>query len=144
MMRILAFVLALLLLAGSVDPTRGWLIVLVVLTGVAAMRLRPWAPFDVRPALDVRLASFVLAVLLLAGTVDPTKDWLIALSAVTGVAAFMPHVLSLEQRESRWRPWRGGMRRHRHRQRWADTSWAWDWDWDGGWRSGRGGDGERR
>jgi hypothetical protein len=128
-MRLLAFVLALLLLAGSVDPTRGWLIVLVVLTGLAAMRIRPWAPWAVRPALDVRMASFVLAVLLLSGTVEPTRDWLIALSAVTGVAAFMPHVLSLEPRErTHWRAWRRSMRR-----RWRDDE-RWRWDWDGDWR----------
>jgi hypothetical protein len=122
MMRILAFVLSLLLLAGTVDPTRGWLITLVVLTGVAAFRLRPWR-FVARPALDVRLGSFVLAVLLLAGTMDPTKDWLIVLSAVTGVAAFMPGLISLEDRGDRrgWsnREWRW----RRIERRWDRGAW---------------------
>jgi hypothetical protein len=95
-MRLLAFVLALLLLAGSVDPTRGWLITLVVLTGLAALRPRFWNWLDMRLAIDARLAAFVLACLLLAGTIDPTKDWLIALSAVTGVAAFMPRVFAAD------------------------------------------------
>lgn len=113
MMRMFAFGIALLLLAGSIDPTRGWLITLVVLTGIAAIRPRPWGVF--RPALDVRLAAFVLAVLLLAGTVDPTRDWLIALSAVTGVAAFMPGMFSLDGGGQRWRGPRSPRR----------------WNWDG-------------
>jgi len=95
-MRLLAFIIALLLLAGTVDPTRGWLIALVVVSGVAVFRPRPWNPFHLRPAIDVRLASFVLAVLLLAGTIDPTRDWLIGLSIVTGVAAFMPRVIAFD------------------------------------------------
>jgi hypothetical protein len=111
-MRLLAFVLALLLLAGEVDPTRGWLITLVVLTGISAFRIRPWHGFSLRPALDVRMASFVLAVLLLAGTIDPAKDWLIVLSAVTGVAMIMPGLVSLDDRESPSGRWRRRGRRH--------------------------------
>ena len=116
-MRLLAFVLALLLLAGNIEPTRGWLITLVVLTGLAAVRPRFWAPFDLRPRLDARLASFVLAILLLAGTVDPTRDWLIALAAVTGVAAFMPRVFALDG----FMGWDHGQR-GRH--------WRWNWQWE--------------
>jgi hypothetical protein len=124
-MRILAFVLALLLLDGTVDPTQGWLITLVVLTGIAAFRLfRPWSGVMLRPALDVRMASFVLAVLLLAGSVDATKDWLIALSAVTGVAAFMPHIVSLDRQPDHWR-WM----RIRGRRRYG-RGWALDWEGD--------------
>ncbi|TAK57401.1 MAG: hypothetical protein EPO22_12330 [Dehalococcoidia bacterium] len=123
-MRLLAFVLALLLLAGNIEPTRGWLITLVVLTGLAAVRPRFWAPFDLRPRLDARLASFVLAILLLAGTIDPTRDWLIALAAVTGVAAFMPRVFALDGFMG-WNHGRG--RRHR---RW---NWQWEPDDDFGW-----------
>lgn len=114
-MRLMAFVLSLLLLAGTVDPTRGWLIALVVLTGIAAFRLQPWR-FGVRPTLDVRMGSFVLAILLLAGTIDPTKDWLIVLSAVTGVAAFMPHLISLDPRGDRGDRWCG---------RWGRSEWRW-------------------
>ena len=87
-MRLAAFIIALLLLGGAVDPTRGWLIALVVLTGFAALRPRFWNWLDWRPAVDLRLAAFVLAVLLLAGAVDASKEWLIALSVVTGLAAF--------------------------------------------------------
>jgi len=123
-MRLLAFVLALLLLAGNIEPTRGWLITLVVLTGLAAVRPRFWSPFDLRPRIDARLASFVLAILLLAGAVDPTRDWLIALAAVTGVAAFMPRVFALDGFLGFDHGWR---RRH---GRW---NWQWDPDDEFGW-----------
>ena len=116
-MRLLAFVLALLLLAGNIEPTRGWLITLVVLTGLAAVRPRFWTPFDLRPRLDARLASFVLAILLLAGAIDPTRDWLIALAAVTGVAAFMPRVFALDG----FMGWDHGRRGRR---------WRWNWQWE--------------
>lgn len=89
-MRLAAFIIALCLLGGAIDPTRGWLIALVVLTGLAALRPRPWNWLDWRPAADLRLAAFVLAVLLLAGAFDPTRGWLIALSVATGLAAFLP------------------------------------------------------
>jgi hypothetical protein len=115
-MRLLAFVLALLLLAGTVEPTHGWLIVLVVLSGIAAFRLRPWR-LGARPALDVRLASFVLAALLLAGAVDATKDWLIVMAAVSGVAAFMPGLVSLDERDESSKRWRG---------RFGRREWRWD------------------
>lgn len=111
-MRLLAFVLALLLLAGEVDPVRGWLIALVVLTGIAAFRIRPWRGLSLRPALDVRMGSFVLAVLLLAGAIDPTKDWLIVLSAVTGVAMLMPGLVSFDDCEPQPARWRRRSRRH--------------------------------
>lgn len=121
-MRILSFVLALLLLDGAVDPTQGWLITLVVMTGVAAMRLRPWNPAHLRPTLDMRLAAFVLAILLLAGTVDPTRDWLIALSAVTGVAAFMPRMFALDSDD---RHERRHVRMHRRfRRDWDGDAWS--------------------
>jgi outer membrane murein-binding lipoprotein Lpp len=89
MMRLLAFVLSLLLLAGVIEPIQGWLIALTVLTGLAAVRFKLWAPWILRPALDFRMAAFVLAVLLLAGTVDASREWLIGLSVVTGIACFM-------------------------------------------------------
>jgi hypothetical protein len=118
MLRLLAFILAILLLAGSVEPTQGWLITLVVLTGLAAIRFRPWRVMVIKPAVDVRLAAFVLAILLLAGTVDANRDWLIALTAVTGVAAFCPRVIALNlfgEDESNWerrgRRWQVRMQR---------------------------------
>lgn len=125
-MRLAAFVLALLLLAGSVDPTRGWLITLVVLTGLAAIRPRFWNWFDVRPAVDLRLASLVLAVLLLAGTVAPTRDWLIALAAVAGTAMCMPRIIAFDlfgRDRARHRSWRWERQFDRWGER-ADRAWA--------------------
>ena len=122
-MRIAAFIIALLLLGGSIDPTRGWLITMVVLTGLPAMRFRPWAPLRLRPALDARLGAFVLSLVLLAGAVEADKNWLIALSAVTGVAAFMPKIVTLEAPESRhWRTrvFHGGFRR----STWGGDDWS--------------------
>jgi hypothetical protein len=118
-MRLLAFLLALLLLAGTVDPTRGWLITLVVLTGLAAFRPSFGHLLEFRPALDVRLGAFVLAVLLLAGTVEANREWLIALSVVTGFAAFIPGIISLG--------------RPRRRNRWE---WEWTWSEPKEWRRG--------
>lgn len=126
-MRIAAFVIALCLLDGAIDPSRGWLIALVVLTGLSALRPRFWNWFDWRPAVDLRLAAFVLAVLLLAGAFDPTRDWLIALSVVTGLAAFMPgvfglDVLGLGGGRRRWQPHRTPAFDDWHNDR-ADRAW---------------------
>jgi hypothetical protein len=135
-MRLLAFIIALLLLAGTVDPTRGWLIALAVVTGVAVFRPRPWNPFRLTPAVDVRLASFALAVLLLAGTIEPAREWLIGLSIVTGVAAFMPRIVAFdvfgERERRRW--WmdcvpgvRTDWRREPASDRWGERAQR-DWD----------------
>lgn len=128
MFRILAFVLALLLLAGTVDPTRGWMIVLTVLTGLGVLRRSWWLIGPPRVALDLRLAAFALSVVLLAGAVDPTRDWFVVLSVVTGLAAFMPRVLALDPGE--WRGWRRE-REQRRARRWR--GWVEDWEGDG-WR----------
>jgi hypothetical protein len=111
----LAFVLSLLLLGGAVDADAGWLVALAAVSGIAAFRLYPWRFFVPRPVLDVRMASFVLALVLAAGAVDATKEWLIAMSAVSGVAAFMPRLVSLEDRGRR-RGHRGG------------RDWRWEWE----------------
>ena len=95
-MRLASFIIALLLLDGSVDPTRGWLIALTVVTGLAAFRPRFWGALSLRPAIDVRLGAFVFAVLLLAGAIEPTKDWLIGLTVVTGIAMVAPKVISID------------------------------------------------
>jgi hypothetical protein len=124
-MRILAFILALLLLGGAVEAGQMWLSVLVGLTAAGAMRLSFSDAFVVRPRLDVRLASLVLAVLLLAGAVEASRDWLIAMSAVAGVAAFAPGIVSLEPgRRDRGRRWSGG--RRTHSRRYAGQRAAWD------------------
>lgn len=132
-MRIFAFILAVLLLAGSIDPTRGWLIALVVVSGLAATRLHHGNIWSFEPAVDARTVAFVLAILLLAGTIDPTRDWLIGLTAVTGVAAFAPRLFAIDafgidhrgrRRRHRfdWDRWERKMDRHWRRQsnRWGD------------------------
>ena len=84
----------------------------------------------------MRLGAFVFAVLLLAGVMDANRDWLIGLAAVTGVAAFMPGMISLggRRRRNRWdwewmwdepREWRG--RRRRVSVRKNDDPWGDDW-----------------
>jgi hypothetical protein len=110
-MRLAAFILSLLLLAGAIDPTTGWLVTLVAVTGLAAFRIHLFWPFSPRPALDVRMAAFVLAVLLLAGTIEPTQGWLIALSVATGIALVCPRIVSIDRGYRnrldywRWRRW---------------------------------------
>lgn len=132
-----AFVIALLLLGGTIDPTRGWLIALVVITGIAAFGIRSLDLTHMRPHLDLRLAAFVFSALLLAGAVDANKDWLIGLSIVTGLAAFMPRVLSLDGgRHDRWgwgSHWRSERRRSRRARRWEAAHWD-EWDGREGWR----------
>jgi hypothetical protein len=148
---LIAFVIALLLLGGGIESEQGWLIALTVVTGLAALRPRPWNLL--RPALDMRLGAFVLAVLLLAGTVDPTREWLIALSIVTGLAAFMPSVLRLDGWDDGGGWWWSGrpawLERRRQRaardqrswERWQrrfdrqfDRRWDREFDADGGWQ----------
>jgi len=120
-MSLAAFIIALLLLAGTVEPTQGWLIALTVLSGIAALRPRFWLlPFDLRPALDARLVTFVIAVLLLAGAIDATRDWLIALSVLAGLGAFMPRLFFGWLHERPRRRWRG--------VRWHDVRVAFDDD----------------
>ncbi len=125
-MRLFAFIVALLLLGGSIDPARGWLIALVVVTGISALRPRFWNWLHVRPAIDLRLASFVLAVLLLAGAIDPTRDWLIVLSVVTGLAMVSPRFgidLFGFDRDDHDRGWRWQRRMERWGER-ADRDWT--------------------
>jgi hypothetical protein len=126
-MRLFAFIVALLLLGGSIDPTRGWLIALVVVTGIAALRPGFWSPWRLRPRIDLRLASFVIAVLLLAGTVEPTRDWLIGLTVATGLAMVAPRMFSIDLfgagDDRVWCGW-GGWGRHEWRSKARHDSWS--------------------
>lgn len=147
-MRMTGFVLALLLLGGAVEPTRGPLIALTVVTGLAFARPRMGLWTHMRPRVDLRLASFILAALLLAGVIAPTKDWLIVLSVITGIAMVAPgfagRLLGLHDgasgtrryswdrgadfddasarrfraRDRRWRHWEARMGRRRARDAW--------------------------
>jgi len=125
-MRLFAFIVALLLLAGWMDPTRGWLTTLVVVTGLAAVRPRFWNWFHMQPTNDLRLVSFILAILLLAGVVDPTRDWLIALTVVTGLAMTTPsfgmHLLGFNRHDDHAHGWRWRRRAGRWSNR-ADDDW---------------------
>ena len=130
-MRIAAFILALLLLSGDVDPTRGWLIALVVMTGLAVTRLHHGNIWRFRPVVDARVAGFVIAILLLAGAVDPTRSWLIGLTVATGIALVSPRLGAVDplglggwerDRHMSWDRWERRMDRHwrRHAERFGD------------------------
>ena len=79
-MRVIGFIIALLLLDGAVEPTQGWLIALVVVTGLAVFRPRPWSPLHLRPAIDERLVAFVLV---------PIAA-IVAVATASAVAALLP------------------------------------------------------
>jgi hypothetical protein len=132
-MRLIAFIISLLLLAGTVDPTQGWLIALTVVTGLAVFRPRFWHGLSLRPAVDVRLAAFVLATLMLMGVADTTKDWLIGLTIVTGVAMIMPRIVHIdlfgEEPRHNWCDWTWDVRPTRGRLQWEDWS-RWERDFD--------------
>ncbi len=128
-MRLLTFVLALMLLGGAVAPTRGWLIALVMLAGLAMARWRSWRPFMLRPAFDMRLGAFILAVLLLAGTIEPTRSWLAALSAVAGIAMVLPGIVRIPFSCDDHYDFERRMRRHAWRYRYDHSGWDGD-----GWR----------
>jgi hypothetical protein len=134
--RIIAFILAVLLLAGSVDPTREWLIALVVVTGLAATRLHHGNIWRFEPAVDARIVAFGLAILLLAGVIDPTRDWLIGLTAAAGVAAFAPRLFHIDMFSDGHRPrgrrfdWdRWERRMDRRFRRWSARGGDWGDDW---------------
>jgi hypothetical protein len=127
-MRLIAFIISLLLLAGTVDPTQGWLIALTAVTGIAVFRPRFWHGLTLRPAVDVRLAAFILATLMLTGVADTTKDWLIGLTIVTGVAMVMPRIIHIdlfgEEPRRSWCDWTWDVR---------STDGSWNWRRQGDW-----------
>ena len=42
MLRLTIFIIALLLVAGAIEPTHGWLVAIAVLSGLSLFRIRPW------------------------------------------------------------------------------------------------------
>ena len=98
-----AFIIALLLTAGTVEPEGAWLVTLAVLTGLHGLRPR-FSPFGA-----VAIAAFVIALLLAIDAIEPTGGWLVSLTVLTGIEAFRPGS-------------------SRGRRRWRD--WAWEWDWN--------------
>ena len=132
-MRLIAFIISLLLLAGTVDPTDGWLIALAVITGIAVFRPRFDGGLSVRPAIDLRLGAFVYATLLVAGVMEPTKDWLIGLTIITGMAMVVPRLIHIDLfgdgQGDRWCDWRWEVRHHGTRVHNVDwNSWRHDFD----------------
>ena len=127
-MRLGGFIIAILLLAGAVDPTLGPLIALTVLSGLAAVRWRPWRPLSAHALPDARFATFVLAVLLLAGVIDPTRGWLIGLTVAAGLALtdaggwFDAHERHWFHAGPYWRFHSGG-RRSYWREHWDGDDW---------------------
>jgi hypothetical protein len=63
-----------------------------------------------------RVTIFIIALLLLAGAVEPSKSWLIALAVLAGLELV------------RWRPLRG-LRDWRRWNRSLDRRWSWEADW---------------
>jgi hypothetical protein len=95
-----AFVISLLLAVDVMDPTTGWLVTVTVLSGLATLRARHiWSVWRGDPAavwqgeLDFLLgaAAFIIALLLSTGALDTADNgWLVALTALTGILAFLP------------------------------------------------------
>ncbi len=65
----------------------------------------------------LRLAVFIIALLLAVGAIDATDDaWLITLAVLSGVAVFTSggRIISIRPRSRRVRAW-------------VDRDWDWDW-----------------
>lgn len=124
-MRLATFIIALLLLAGSLDPTRNTLIVLTVVAGLAFVHWRPWRLLDAEPVPDLRVVPFVLALLLLAGAIDPSRGVFIGLSVAAGLALLTPRLFGIGGIRPRW--W-GGRRYYARRH---------DGYWNAGWEEWR-------
>jgi len=123
-MRLATFIMALLLLAGSVDPTRNTFIVLTVFSGLAFVHWRPWRLLDAEPATDLRVVPFVLALLLLAGAIDPSRGVFIGLSVAAGVALVTPRLFGFGDSHHGW--WQS--RRYYARRHGGQWSAGWE-DW---------------
>jgi hypothetical protein len=111
-----SFIIALLLTVDAMEPTGPWLVALAVLTGLDALRPRWSWSFSLNELFFAgRLAAFVIALLLAAGGLDPAdEEWLVALTVLTGILAFVP-------RRMRW--WRY----RRWSRAWASGDWDEDW-----------------
>ena len=125
-MRIATLIIALLLLAGSIDPTRNSFIVLTVISGLAFVHWRPWRLLDAEPVADLRVVPFVLALLLLAGVIDPSRGVFIGLTVAAGLALVTPRIVGFGRLDTpRWsRPYGYFARHHEghwHRE-WKDWS----------------------
>ena len=71
-----------------------------------------------------RLTIFIVALLLLAGAIEPAKGWFIALAVVSGLSLFC----SRPFRSLGDRPWRGDRFARRMARRF-ERNWSWEADW---------------
>ena len=72
-----------------------------------------------------RLTIFIIALLLLAGTIEPSKAWFIALSVIAGLSLVFSRPFGWFGRRA---PWRGD-RFARRMERRFERQWSWDTDW---------------
>ncbi len=72
-----------------------------------------------------RLTVFIIALLLLAGAVEPSQGWLIALAVVSGLSLFWWRPFGWLFRGPRWRDDRFARRMARRFER----SWSMEADW---------------
>ncbi len=72
----------------------------------------------------LRLTVFIIALLLLAGAVEPSQAWFIALSVLAGLSLVFSRPLRWFGRRS-WRADRFARRMERRFER----QWSWDTDW---------------
>jgi hypothetical protein len=76
----------------------------------------------------LRLTVFIIALLLLAGSIEPSRAWFIALAVVSGVSLVCSGPFAMFRwvgRRSRWR----GDRFARRMERRFERQWSWDSDW---------------
>lgn len=71
-----------------------------------------------------RLTVFIIALLLLAGEIEPSKSWFIALAVVSGLSLFCSRPFGWLGRRS----WRGD-RFARRMERRFERNWSWETDW---------------
>ena len=109
-----AFIISLLLAVDAIEPSGSWLVTVTVLTGLTVFPLRWWYSWSFDQLWSaVGLAAFIIALLLTTGTLDSADEgWLIALTVLTGIMAFVP-------RPTPWWRWRS-------RYWWGSRAWAGD------------------
>ncbi len=126
MIALAVFVIALLLAIETIEPTGGWLVTLTVLSGVEAfggggiggpVPIRPWMPalINRRHRFAVGLTMFIIALLLAVDAVEPTPPWLVTITVLSGIQAFIPR--------------RSGRLWSRRMRAWTGGSWSDDDDW---------------
>ena len=123
MIALAVFVISLLLALETLDPTGGWLVTLAVLSGIGMFSgggvgiVHVWMPVPIgrQNRFAAAVTVFVIALLLVIGTIEPDPPWLVTLAVLSGILAFLPKTGG----------WRWGRRlRARVRGSWGDEE---DW-----------------